>query len=47
MNNFFVDTDRNVKEIVRFYKRILNNEKVNDDNIKKDYVLGWSYRGVI
>ena len=47
INNFFVDTDRNVKEIVRFYKRILNNEKVNDDNLKKDYVLGWSYRGVV
>lgn len=47
VNNFFIDTSKNVKNIVRFYRRILNKEKVNDSRIKKDYVLGWSYQNVL
>ncbi len=47
MNNLFIDTDRNVREIIKFYRRILNNEKVNDGRIKNKYILGWSYRGVV
>lgn len=47
INNFFIDTDKNVREIVIFYKKVLNNEKADDYKLKKDYVLGWSYRPVI
>jgi len=46
INNFFVDTEKNVKDIVAFYRNVLDNKKVDDSRIKKDYVLGWSYRPV-
>jgi collagenase-like PrtC family protease len=46
INNLFIDTDKNVGEVVSFYKKILNKEKVDDSKLKKDYVLGWAYRGV-
>ena len=46
INNFYIDTDKNVGNIVRLYKKVLDGEKVDDSNIKRDYVLGWSYRGV-
>ena len=41
-----LDTDKNVGEIVRFYRKVLDGEMVDDFKLKKDYVLGWSYRGV-
>jgi collagenase-like PrtC family protease len=46
INNFFIDTDKNVSEIVSFYKKVLDNKHVDDSRIKKDYILGWAYRGV-
>ena len=46
INNFYIDTDRAVGKIIRLYRKILDGEKVNDSKIKKNYVLGWSFRGV-
>ena len=47
INSFFIDTDIKVGEIVKFYKKVLDGQKVNDSKIKNKYVLGWAYRGVI
>ena len=41
ISKFFIDTDKNVAEIVSFYKNINNS---NDSRLKKNYVLGWSFR---
>jgi collagenase-like PrtC family protease len=46
INNLFIDTDKNVSEIVNFYRKILDNQKADDSKLKKNYVLGWAYRGV-
>ncbi len=46
INNFFIDTDKNVSEIIEFYRRVLNGKKVDDSKLKKNYVLGWSFRRV-
>jgi len=46
INNFFIDTEKNVKEIVSFYRNVLDDKKVDDYKLKKDYILGWSYRPV-
>jgi collagenase-like PrtC family protease len=46
INHFFVDTDKNVEEIVSFYRRILDKKQAEDSKLKKNYVLGWAYRGV-
>ena len=47
INNFFIDHSKNVSEIVSIYRKILDGQKVNDNKIKKNYVLGWSFKGVI
>lgn len=46
INNFLIDTDKNVGDIVKFYRNILDNKKISDKKLKQDYVLGWSFRGV-
>lgn len=46
VTNFFIDTEMNVGEIVKLYKKMLNRERINDSGMKKNYVLGWSFRGV-
>ncbi|MDD2666702.1 MAG: U32 family peptidase [Methanocellales archaeon] len=46
INNFFIDTDKKVSEITKFYRRVLDGKKVDDVKLKKNYVLGWSFRGV-
>ena len=45
INTFFIDTDRDVARIVELYRRVLDGGKIDDTNLKKDYILGWSYRG--
>lgn len=47
VNKFYVDTDVNVSKIVKFYRDVLDGKKVNDIKLKKKYVLGWAYKGVI
>src|SRR3989338_5794776 len=44
--SFFVDTERDVGGVVRLYRKILDGKEVNDSWIKRNYILGWSYRGV-
>ncbi|MFC1704896.1 U32 family peptidase [Nanoarchaeota archaeon] len=46
INNFFIDTENKVSEVVGLYRDVLDSKKVSDSKLKKDYVLGWSYRGV-
>lgn len=47
IDKFFIDTDQDVREIVKLYRDVLDGKKVNDSKLRKKYVLGWSYRGVI
>ncbi|MFH1641531.1 MAG: U32 family peptidase [Nanoarchaeota archaeon] len=47
ITKFFVDTDKDVGEIVSFYRSVLDGNKVDDSKLMKKYVLGWSYKGVI
>ena len=47
MNNLFIDTEKNIGKIVMLYRKILDGEKISDNRLKKKYVLGWSYKGVI
>ncbi len=46
INTFYVDTEKNVANTVSFYRNLLDNNKTNDKNLKKNVVLGWSYKGV-
>lgn len=45
ITKFFIDTEDNVGEIVRLYHNILDSKKVNDNLLKKKYVLGWAFKG--
>lgn len=47
INQFYIDTDKNTGNIVKFYRNVLDGKKVDDSGIKKNYVLGWSFRGVL
>ncbi|HZX45401.1 MAG TPA: U32 family peptidase [Candidatus Nanoarchaeia archaeon] len=47
INRFFIDTDKEVATIVRLYRQILDNKKVDDGKLKNRYVLGWAYREVV
>jgi len=47
INKFFIDTDKNVAKIVRIYRKILDGEEISDKRLRKKYILGWSYKGVI
>jgi len=47
ITNLFVDTDTNVSGVINFYRDVLDGKKVDDSKMRKSYVLGWSYRGVI
>ena len=47
ISNFFVDTDQNVGNIVKLYRKILDGQRINDSKIKRNYVLGWSYREIL
>lgn len=47
ITNFYIDTENDVKEIVSLYKSILSNKKINDSNLKKNFILGWSYKPII
>ncbi|MBU0470070.1 MAG: U32 family peptidase [Nanoarchaeota archaeon] len=46
INNFFVDTDENIGMIVKHYRNILDGKSVDVNKLKKNYVLGWSFKGV-
>ncbi|MBU0457132.1 MAG: U32 family peptidase [Nanoarchaeota archaeon] len=46
IDNFFVDTDKNVDVIVRHYRNILDGKSVDVSKLKKNYVLGWFFKGV-
>jgi len=47
INQFYIDTDKDVERIVQFYRNLLDNKAVNDKRIKGKYVLGWSYKGIL
>jgi collagenase-like PrtC family protease len=47
VNNFFIDSDSNVGQIVRLYRDILDGKNIKDSFLKKRYVLAWTYKGVI
>jgi len=47
INNFFIDTDKNVSEIVNIYRQILDGKTIDVSKLKHDYVLGWSEKGVL
>lgn len=44
--NFFIDTENDIGTIVMAYRKILNSSDFNDKKIRKNYVLGWAYKGV-
>ncbi len=46
ITNFFIDTDKDIVEIVKFYRNVLDGKKTDDSKIKSKYVLGWYFRGV-
>jgi collagenase-like PrtC family protease len=46
INNFFVDTDVHVGDVVSYYRKVLDGQKPDDARLKKEFVLGWYYRGV-
>jgi collagenase-like PrtC family protease len=46
INNLYLDTENNVAEITKIYRSILDGKKIDDSKLKKDYVLGWAFRGV-
>lgn len=46
LNNFYVDTDKNIGQIVRMYRDLLDNKPIEDKKIKSKYVLGWFFKGV-
>ena len=45
VNNFFIDTENKVSEVVKLYRNILDGKKSATNLLKKDYVLAWAYRG--
>jgi hypothetical protein len=47
INCIFIDTDKNVSEIVSIYRKILDGQTVDVKNLKNEYVLGWSEKGII
>ncbi len=47
ITSFFVDTEENVGEITRIYRLILDGKTPDVSHIKKNYVLGWSKKGVL
>jgi len=47
ITNFYVDTDKKVGEITNIYRQILDGKTIDVSKIKKDYVLGWSDKGVL
>lgn len=46
VDKFFIDTEKEVGKIVKLYRSILDGKSVNDSKIRRNYILGWSYRGV-
>ena len=47
INQFYIDTENDVENIVKLYRDILDGKKVKDRNIKKNYVIGWAYKRVM
>jgi len=47
INNFFIDTDKNIAEVVNIYRQILDGKTIDVSKLKHDYVLGWSEKGVL
>ena len=47
INNFFIDTDKDVGEITKIYCQILDGKTVDVSKLKNNYVLGWSEKGVL
>jgi len=43
---FYIDTETKVGEITGLYRKILDGKSINDSRIKREYILGWSFRGV-
>ena len=46
INSFYVDTDRNISRVVAYYRSVLDGNVPDDRKLKKEYVLGWHFRGV-
>ncbi len=47
ITNFYIDTDKNVGNIVKIYRNILDGKTIDVSDIKNNYVLGWSKEGVL
>jgi collagenase-like PrtC family protease len=46
INKFYVDTDKNVSKVISYYRAMLDGKSLNDSNLRRGYVLGWSIKGV-
>lgn len=47
INKFYIDTEKDVGNMVKLYRNILDGKKIDDEKIKNKYILAWAYRGVI
>lgn len=47
INNFYLDTDKDVGNITKIYRQILDGKTVDVTKFKNNYVLGWIEKGVI
>jgi collagenase-like PrtC family protease len=45
INQFYIDTDQNVEQVLNAYRRILDGKPSNVSEFKSDYVLGWAKCG--
>jgi collagenase-like PrtC family protease len=45
ISSFYIDTDKDVSKVVSFYRSLLDDKKASSLS-KKDYVLGWFFKGV-
>ncbi|MFC1768293.1 U32 family peptidase [Nanoarchaeota archaeon] len=46
INQFYIDTEKDV-HIVGLYRDILDGKPINDSQLKRNYVLGWSLKGIL
>lgn len=45
INQIYVDTDRNMEEVLSAYRKIIDKKTPNVSSMQNDYVLGWSKSG--
>jgi len=46
INNFFIDSENSLEEVLSIYHEILNGKTIDVKNLKNNYILGWSVSGV-